>query len=875
MVKDVRISFVVTLVLMAIGISANAQPVMITSVHSDVDRFTEVGDFVYFSSGDELWRTNGTAPGTIVLAGGFHPFPAEFIEFNGMNVFISGSQLWRSDGSPSGTIMLGSFEWISYLGHGGNYLYFTASDGSSGGELYRSDGTPGGTVLVKDINPGSANGVIYRQGALAGSHFFFAADNGADGVELWKTDGTSSGTVMVKDSNPGPGSGYSGGIPAAYEGKYYFWGSDPEHGDEPWVSDGTAAGTFLLKDITPGTAGHSGNFRIGNAGVMYFEYFRNDVDLGGSMVELWKTNGTAESTVRLQELCVDCRVELEYVADGDKIFFAVEDTYAFTSRVWESDGTIEGTREIFSEFLDGNIPFLGEANDYIFFYVTSQGNRLHLDAMATRAGMPPGATWQIKAVSPSSGALDIATVGDHLFFADHDGPHNGYGEPLDPDDSFQLIKSDGTSFRSLRDIYGISLTGTRNIVDFDGKVLFTTAHPASSIVNSLWIYDPENPAATLTLVNADTDEDIQTLKEGDVIVKPAGLNINIRYNPTGTPGSVVFEHQNDVVRRENAAPYSLAGDRSGNYMTWTGATPGNHRVEAIPYPEPNGQGTPGLATVVHFTIVEESNECIASGTITRDYWGGVQGARVSDIPLDQPPSSTGEITAFEGPENIGTNYASRIRGYICAPQSGWYTFWIASNDHSELWLSTDDNPDNKIRIAYLSRASNPREWSKFTTQRSAPIELVQGEKYYIEALHKQGIGTDHVSVGWQLPDGALERPIPGSRLAPFASTVSEMAFANLESTSEIGYSAISIFPNPAVSGNAEFTISGYESIEQTVETSVEIRNMTGEMVHSDRIVCGGDCNTYVMKIEELLVPGVYVVNLQTDDTRVSKRLLIK
>ena len=71
--------------------------------------------------------------------------------------------------------------------------------------------------------------------------------------------------------------------------------------------------------------------------------------------------------------------------------------------------------------------------------------------------------------------------------------------------------------------------------------------------------------------------------------------------------------------------------------------------------------------------------------------------------------------------------------------TGEYTFWISSNDHSELWLSTDDDESNKRMIAALTRATNPGEWNKFPSQKSISITLTQGQRYYIEALHKQGL----------------------------------------------------------------------------------------------------------------------------------------
>lgn len=44
---------------------------------------------------------------------------------------------------------------------------------------------------------------------------------------------------------------------------------------------------------------------------------------------------------------------------------------------------------------------------------------------------------------------------------------------------------------------------------------------------------------------------------------------------------------------------------------------------------------------------------------------------------------------------------------------------------------------------------------------------MKGSRYYIEALHKEASGGDHLAVGWQLPNGTMERPIPGNRLAKF------------------------------------------------------------------------------------------------------------
>src|SRR5690606_17683207 len=76
-------------------------------------------------------------------------------------------------------------------------------------------------------------------------------------------------------------------------------------------------------------------------------------------------------------------------------------------------------------------------------------------------------------------------------------------------------------------------------------------------------------------------------------------------------------------------------------------------------------------------------------------------------------------------------------------------------------------PGNKRLIAYAEKYTNARQWTKYGSQQSAPVTLAANQRYYIEALHKEGVGSDHLAVGWQLPNGTLERPIPGMRLIPF------------------------------------------------------------------------------------------------------------
>ncbi|MBC7507977.1 MAG: T9SS type A sorting domain-containing protein [Ferruginibacter sp.] len=203
--------------------------------------------------------------------------------------------------------------------------------------------------------------------------------------------------------------------------------------------------------------------------------------------------------------------------------------------------------------------------------------------------------------------------------------------------------------------------------------------------------------------------------------------------------------------------------------------------------------------------------CADAGSISWDLWSNVAGHKISNIPFDQTVSSSKNITAFQTPYYFADNYGSRVRGYVCVPQTGNYKFYIASDDDGELWLSTDADPLNKQKIAWLSGWSALNDYNKSPTQKSRQIYLRQGEKYYIEALHKEGNGGDHLSVAWELPDGTLESPIPGNRLVPFYGTNTTLINNTTNNNVQV---------NPVVSITSPANNKLFDTTIVTVQTNV-------------------------------------------------------
>jgi hypothetical protein len=75
------------------------------------------------------------------------------------------------------------------------------------------------------------------------------------------------------------------------------------------------------------------------------------------------------------------------------------------------------------------------------------------------------------------------------------------------------------------------------------------------------------------------------------------------------------------------------------------------------------------------------------------------------------------------------------------------------------------------------------------------IALTAGQRYYIEALQKDGGGGDHLAVGWQLPSGTLERPIPGTRLSPWVNGARQAS--ELPAGTETSDARLRLYPVPA------------------------------------------------------------------------------
>ncbi|WGX96592.1 ELWxxDGT repeat protein [Nocardioides sp. L-11A] len=370
--------------------------------------------------GEELWRSNGTPEGTFLVKD-LQPGPDDSylssLAVLGNTLFIgSENGLWKSAGDAASTMLVTSSVDVGQMVATADTLYFAGWDNDHGTELWKSNGTAVGTERVKDIATGTYDyyGTTLPRSSSPvqltpiGNTVYFSADDGATGRELWSTAGTSASTTRVKDINVS-GTAYPDEL-TPVGSTLYFTADDGIHGQELWSTAGTSASTVLVKDINPGTYTYDGetypasSYIQGMAAIGETLYFgAND---GGSGA-LWRSNGTASSTVRI----TDAARPRDMIAAGDMLYFRGRhwDDETSGDELWRSNGTAAGT-SLVKDLYPGTDP------SYSYPYPNSSapqnfavaGTTLYFDAFD---GVHGRELWAMDLAAPGTPPVPLAPVG--------------------------------------------------------------------------------------------------------------------------------------------------------------------------------------------------------------------------------------------------------------------------------------------------------------------------------------------------------------------------------------------------------------------------------------------------------------------------------
>ncbi|SOE21059.1 ELWxxDGT repeat-containing protein [Spirosomataceae bacterium TFI 002] len=470
--------------------------------------FTTVGNTVFFAAknhlGTELWKTDGTASGTVMVSD-INQDPTssyqqntnsditEMVSFNNILYFAAddyfhGKELWRSDGTPNGTYMVkdiraGSADAnpTSLYVHN-NLLYFSAR-GTDGERLWKSDGTESGTVSI--------SGQGYRPSGFASlsNYLVYSADrsdplvvpSGTSNRELFASDGTT--TYLLADIRSGIVSSSPSEL-TAFNNVVYFTGNDAStYGSEVWKTTGISGGTSNFVDINPGSEWSTPRGYTEFSGHLYFT-----AGNGTDGREIYRTDGTVGGTIKVKDINPSGSSDpIAYtVFNGSLYFLATDGT---NTGIWKTNGTSAGTSFVSSV-------------DYTFstkFYKTSTA------LYFTIYNSPQYELWKTDGTSGGTSMVssfdyisEVYTHNDNIFLSIDDGI-NGT----------ELWKSDGTSGGTslLKDIYSDNLGSNPGFFTTIGNKSFFGAVSGS---NS-GIYKTDGTSGGTSLVKAVGDYHISTL----------------------------------------------------------------------------------------------------------------------------------------------------------------------------------------------------------------------------------------------------------------------------------------------------------------------------------------------------------------------------
>lgn len=664
-----------------------------------------LGSTYYFAgntaaNGTELWRTDGTPAGTVlvkdILPGTSSGTPTNFTPMNGLLYFTAndgtnGTELWSTDGTSGGTVMVKNINagsassTPSYLVTMNGVLYFTATEATTGAELWRSDGTSAGTVLVKEFITGTTSGNPMFL-TVMNNTLYFAATDTANGSELWKSDGTAAGTVLVKDINAtAAGIGSSIANLRAAGNQILFTAKDGINGNELWRSDGTGAGTWLVADISPGTT-DSAFFSFTISGS--YAYFMTSPDGIGSLAgpgqEIWRSDGTLAGTFMLADIRpgYNSSTISSVTPDGfGGVYFSANNAVN-GFELWRSDGSCPGTqmvKDINPGSASSSPTGLSMINGLLYFSATTSAGA----ELWRSDGSDPGTFMlrEMNAGDAGGSPSNLMALGGQLIFNASNG---GDGQEL------WAMAADGTDPRALRDATpGSSSSNPAQLNVINDKLCFMALEDYTG--TEWWVEDGTGPRllkdikpGTASGVNGvcrlvESMQENATLTRTLFFVGDDGVVGGELWRTDGTtagtylikdifPGSS-SSTPNNFVNVSGRLFFAAASPMGGNEL-WTsdGTEAGTHQVANINLTFGGTGGSfPANLTGVGATVFFAANDGV-NGT---ELWKSDGGPTGTVLVKDITPG--GASTAF-GP-------FSTARGLL------FFSANDGSDASSELWVS--------------------------------------------------------------------------------------------------------------------------------------------------------------------------------------------
>ena len=179
----------------------------------------------------------------------------------------------------------------------------------------------------------------------------------------------------------------------------------------------------------------------------------------------------------------------------------------------------------------------------------------------------------------------------------------------------------------------------------------------------------------------------------------------------------------------------------------------------------------GASCSVDVSVAVTGADTILVPGLDREIFYEISGLRVSQLVASSKfplhPDESQYLTQIDTPQRIGEQYGSRVRALLTPTVSGGYRFYISADHDADMFLSTDETPQNSTEICSVFGISGYQNWDDEARQESAVIYLTAGKTYYLEILQKEGGGNDYFAGGWLVPGDSEVTLIPAEVLAPY------------------------------------------------------------------------------------------------------------
>ena len=219
---------------------------------------------------------------------------------------------------------------------------------------------------VSDLEPDPEEVIPYRFCPTRGGLIFVTRQPYFGDSPTFRTDGRIESTTAVQFPGEEPSQLSNEGVAACGEERtraLLFMDNSYTGSSDVWSTDGSAEGTIQLLSAFDAGGFHTWGEQavLANNGPIIFT--RSDEVNGTSTNSLWRTDGLPQGTLEL--LALPASYPSNLYASGDRAYF-VATTSSQRMSFWETDGTLQGTREYGPTF-DANIDsivFVHDTGEY-------------------------------------------------------------------------------------------------------------------------------------------------------------------------------------------------------------------------------------------------------------------------------------------------------------------------------------------------------------------------------------------------------------------------------------------------------------------------------------------------------------------------------